>query len=143
MDLNPNAAEPVLSLGILYLQDIDLQIAENKPEEAQASYEKAFGYLEEAVERDSTSAQAQYYFGVAFFKAGESEQALTRLNRALALNEQLYSVRLMLVNVYTAQGDHTAALDQLETYLADYPESPQREAVEQMKANLEQQLADP
>ena len=138
MELNPNAAEPVLSLGILYLQDTDLQLAESKTEEAQTSFDKSFGYLEEAVERDATSASAQYYFGVALFKTGANQQALDRLNRALALNEQLYSVRLMLANVYIAEGDREAALDQLETYISEYPDSPQREPVERMKAELEQ-----
>ncbi len=143
MELNPNAPEPVLSLGILYLQGTDRQLAESKPEEAQASFEKSFGYLEEAVERDATSAIAQYYFGVALFKTGQNEQALNRLNRALALNEQLYSVRLMLANVYLAERDSEAALDQLETYISEYPDSPQREPVERMKAELEQQLSQP
>ena len=143
MELNPNAAEPVLSLGILYLQNTDLQFAASKPDEAQESFEKAFGYLEESVEREATSAIAQYYLGVALFKTGAYEQALTRLNRALALNEQLYSVRLMLSNVYTAQRDFAAALKELEIYLTDYPESPQREAVERITADLEQQLSGP
>ena len=87
---------------------------------------------------DATSASAQYYFGVALFKTGANQQALDRLNRALALNEQLYSVRLMLANVYIAEGDREAALDQLETYISEYPDSPQREPVERMKAELEQ-----
>ena len=143
MELNPNAPEPVLSLGILYLQDTDRQLGESNTEEAQASFEKSFGYLEEAVERDATSAIAQYYFGVALFKTGQNEQALDRLNRALALNEQLYSVRLMLANVYLAERDSEAALDQLETYISEYPDSPQREPVERMKAELEQQLSQP
>ncbi len=143
MELNPNAPEPVLSLGVLYLQDSDLHFASSKPEDAQASFEKAFGHLEAAVERDSTSATAQYYFGVALFKTGANEQALDRLNRALALNEQLYSVRLMLANVYISQRDYEAALNELETYISEYPDSPQREPVERMKAEIEQQLSRP
>ncbi len=143
MGLNTNAAEPVVSLGILYLQDTDLQLAESKQEEAEASFQQAIGYLEEGVERDATSATGQYYFGVALFKAGRNAQALDRLNRALALNEQLYSVRLMLANVYIAENDSVAALEQLESYNSEYPDSPQREAVERMVVQLEQQLSQP
>ena len=143
MGLNPNAAEPALSLGILHLQDSDLQLASSKPEEAQGSLEKAFGYLEEAVERDATSATAQYYFGTVLFKTGAMEQARDRLDHALALDETLYAVRLMLFNVYLAQRDPAAALNQLETYLSEYPDSPQREAVEGIKLDLEQQLSQP
>ena len=50
-------------------------------------------------------------------------------------------MRLVLFNVFVNQRDYAPALEQLETYLSEYPESPEREAVEGMKANLEQLLS--
>jgi Tfp pilus assembly protein PilF len=143
MELNPNAVEPALSLGVHYLQDSDLQIASSKPEEGQESLEKAFGYLETAVERDTTSASAQYYFGTVLYKTGANEEALIRLDRALALDQRLHAIHLMLFNVYLAERDYLAALNELETYLLEYPESPQREAVERIVMDLQQQLSSP
>ncbi len=48
----------------------------------------------------------------------------------------------LVSNVYAAEHDYAAALDQLETYLLEYPDSPQREAVEGMKANIEPVLSE-
>ena len=47
----------------------------------------------------------------------------------------------MLSDLYLAQRNYSAAVDQLAIYLAEYPESPQREAVERMKADLKRQLS--
>ena len=142
MELNTNAAEPALGLGIIYFQEGDRLRASNQPEESQTNLDKAFEHLEEAVERDPTSALGQYYFGAVLYRTGTNEQARIRLERALALEEDFHDVRLVLFNVYAAERDYAAALDQLETYLSEYPDSPQREAVEGMKANIERVLSE-
>ncbi len=141
MELNPNAAEPVLSLGILYLQDSDIQTASSKPDEALESLEKSYEYLEEALARNAGSALGQYYFGAVLYRTGDSTAARDHLDRALELDDQLYAARLMLFNVDMAERDYTAALNQLTNYLEEYPQSPQRENVERMKADLEGQLS--
>jgi tetratricopeptide (TPR) repeat protein len=141
-DLNPNAAAPVLSLGVIYLRDVEIQRAAGSTDEAGASLDAALNYLEDAVELDPRSAPGQYYLGAAHYLAGALENALERFNRALNLNEQFHEVRLMLFNVYVASRDYEAALEQLNSYLELFPDSPQRDAVEQTKAQLEQQMAD-
>jgi tetratricopeptide (TPR) repeat protein len=141
IELNPNASAPALSLGVLYFQDNALQAAEGKLEEARASLNLAFGYLEDAVDRDPLSASAQYYLGAAHYKAGAIDNALDRFNRALGLDEDFHDVRIMLFNVYMAMRDFDAALDQLTTYLEVFPDSPQREGIERTKAALEEQLS--
>ena len=140
-DLNPNGATPALRLGIIYLQDNDSQTAGGNLEAARASLDSAVENLETAVELDPRSEIGQYYLGAAYSKTGDSEQALDRLNRALAINEQFHDVRLVLFNVYLARREYDQALDQLSSYLEGYPESPQRNAVEQAKAQLERQMS--
>ena len=140
-DLSPNSAVPGVSLAAIYLRDNDVQNATGKLEEGRASLDQAFNYLEDAVDRDPQSAFAQYYLGAAHYRAGELDNALERLNRALGLNRQFHDVRIMLYNVYLGQRDYEAALDQLSIYLESNPDSPQREAIEQAKARLEEQAS--
>ncbi len=140
-DLNPNAADPLVSLGIVYLQDGDLALASDQPELARANLEIALGHLEKAVQRNSLSATGQYYLGIALYRTGSNALAITRFDRALALDDELHGARLMLSDLYVAQRNYTAALDHLSTYLIEYPESPQHEAVELMKADIEQRLS--
>ena len=142
-DLSPNSAAPLVSLGAIYLRDNDVQNAAGQLEEGRASLDHAFNYLVDAVERDPLSEFAQYYLGAAHYRAGALDDALERLNRALGLNRQFHDVRIMLYNVYLGQRDYEAALDQLSTYLESYPDSPQREAIEQAKAQLEGQVSGP
>ena len=141
-DLSPNSAAPVVSLGSIYLRDNDALNAEGRLEEARASLDQAFTYLEDAVERDPQSEFAQYYLGAAHYRTGAMDDALDRLNRALGLNEQFHDVRILLFNVYLAQRDYEAALFQLTTYLELYPDSPQKEAIEQAKTEMERQLSE-
>ena len=138
-DLSPNAAAPVVSLGTIYLRENDVHSRGGRLEEARASLDEAFSYLEDAVERDPLSEFAQYYLGAAHYRTGAFDKALDRLNRALGLNRRFHEVRIMLFNVYLAQREYDAALEQLTTYLELYPESPQREAIEGAKAAVEQQ----
>ncbi len=140
-DLSPNAAAPLVSLGKIYLLNNDVLIEEGKLEEARASLDQAFTYLQGAVERDPQSEFAQYYLGGAHYRAGAIDDALERLNRALGLKPQFHDVRIMLFNAYLAQRDYDAALFQLTSYLELYPDSPQRAAIEEAKDRLERQIA--
>jgi tetratricopeptide (TPR) repeat protein len=139
-NLSPNSAAPVVSLGSIYLREHDIHGGERRLEEARASLDQAITYLEDAVERDPQSEFAQYYLGAAHYKAGAMDDALERLSRALGLNMQFHDARILLFNVYLAQRDYEAALDQLTTYLELYPDSPQREAIEQAKSDMERRL---
>ncbi len=140
-DLNPNDADPLISLGTVYLQDGDLALDRDQLDLARANLEIALGHLEDAVQRNSLSASGQYYLGIALYRTGSNALAITRFDRALVLDEELHGARLMLSDLYVAQRNFTAALDHLSTYLIEYPESPQREAVERMKADIEQRLS--
>ncbi len=59
------------------------------------------------------------------------------IHRSLELNADFDEARLLLVNVRLAQGDAAGALEQLRIFLERNPESPRREAVEKMMAELE------
>jgi Flp pilus assembly protein TadD len=140
-ELNPNTAEPLINLGILYLREVEAQPQTASSAEARQSVlEKAIDALERAVERDSLSATAEMYLGSALYMTGANDRAASALNRALFLDEELDDARFTLADVYVRLLDFEAALTQLTTYLAINPDSPRREEVENMRAELERLL---
>ena len=134
----PSWEQPLINLGFLYLQEHDLQSQAGQAEQARLTLRKAVVSLESAIEVNEASAAAQYYFGAALYKTGRYRRAVEALNRSLELDAEFHEARLMLVNVRLAQGDSAGALEQVILYLERNPESPQREAVEKMMAELKQ-----
>jgi len=62
------------------------------------------------------------------------------LQRAIELDDQMHEVRLMLVNVFMKQQRYQEVLDQLGAYVENNPDSPQVEAVMNMKGKIEKAL---
>ena len=62
------------------------------------------------------------------------------LVRALELDDQMHEVRLMLVNVFMKQQRYQEVLGQLAAYIENNPDSPQVEAVKNMKEQIEKAL---
>ena len=139
-ELNKNAAQPLTNLGSMYLDEGQAQIGAGKNEEASATFEKAVDLLEQAIQLNAFSAPARYFLGSALFKTTEYDRAETMLARALELDDQMHEVRLMLVNVYMKQQRYKEVLDQLGAYIENNQDSPQLEAVKNMKAQIEQAL---
>ena len=134
---DPTWAQPLINLGFLYLQEHALQSQDGQGEQARLTLRKAVESLESAIELNEASAPAHYYFGAALYRTGRYRRAVETINRSLELNADFDEARLLLVNVRLAQGDAAAALEQLRIYLERNPESPRREAVEKMMAELE------
>ena len=134
--LNPNAAEPLINLGILYLQESELQRQGGNSKEEQSNLQKAVDSLDEAVERDVLSGTAQMYLGAALYGMGSNERAATALRRALDLDENLDDAMFMLVDVHVSLGDFEAALNRLTIYLETHPDSGRREDIETMASEL-------
>lgn len=139
-ELNKNAAQPLTNLGSMYLEEGQAQIGAGKSEEASVTFEKAVDLLEQAIQLNAFSAPARYFLGSALFKTTEYDRAETMLARALELDDQMHEVRLMLVNVYMKQQRYKEVLDQLGAYIENYQDSPQLEAVKNMKAQIEKAL---
>ncbi len=140
IELNPNTIEPLLNLGSLHLEEGETYRGGGEVEAALVSFTAAVDILENAVGIDTTSPAALYLLGSALYRTDSLERAETRLAAALTFDEDKHEVRLMLVNVYTKQRRYLEVVELLSEYLEYYPDSPQREAVEAMKKQIEQAL---
>lgn len=142
-DLSPKAAEPLINLGMLEYQRGEAQSDGGHAEEADALFNKAADFLEEAIRRNPLSPLAHGYLGAALYKLDEFEQAEKTLNRAIELDPEQTDARLMLINVYTKSARYADALEQIKTFFAKNPKSPQRPALENIKQQIEKALALP
>ena len=136
-ELNPNAPQPRISLGMLLLRENEVLNRARQTDDAEEKLRDALVVLEEAVVLDPLSASARYLHGTALYRAGENQRALDTLQRALGLTPPVPDVRIMLYNVYVAEREFGLALEQVTFFLEEYPDSPNREAVEKMKSELE------
>ncbi len=136
-ELNPNAPEPRISLGMLLLGENEGLNRARQIDDAEGALRDALVVLEEAVDLDPLSASARYLHGTALYRAGENERALDTLQRALPLTPPVPGIRIMLYNVYVAEREFVRALEQITVFLEENPDSPDRESVEKMKSELE------
>jgi len=121
-ELNSRVADPLLALGALYIQ-----------EQAPA---KAVPVLNRALELKPGSAAATYSLGSAFYGLNELSKAEETLKRAQSLDKDLHGVRLMLVNVYMKQRRYDEALQQLEAFIQEAPNAPQRASAGELRDRL-------
>ena len=137
--LSPEADEPLINLGSLYFQEGQVQSNSGK-EEAAATFQKAVGFLQEAIRKNPQSVIAHQYLGTALYKTGSYDQAEPMLRRALELDSGLTEAEFTLLNVYTRQGRYTEALQQIDSFLKRNPKTTQRGALEKLRQQIETAL---
>ena len=120
-ELNRNAAQPLINIGSLWLEQDDFQPAEV--------------VLREALRLDPRSPAALYYLGSALYKLSQLDEAAGFLSRALDL-DPVPATRLMLVNVYLQQKKYAEVLEQVDAYLEENPDGADREAVEDLRLQV-------
>ncbi len=106
-ELNRNAAQPLINIGSLWLE--------------QSDFEPAQVVLREAARLEPRSPAAHYYLGYALYKLAQLDEAESALIRALEL-DPASTTRLMLANVYVQQQKPDRAIEQLDAYLEENPE---------------------
>jgi len=106
-------------------------------------YEEAAQILQRAVAHTPWSSEAWYFLGSALFKLNRLEEAEPALREALAQKDPRHDAHLMLVNVLMKQRRYTEAIDHLSAYLKAVPDSPQRQAVEQLQTQMQNALKPP
>ena len=67
-ELSKSAAQPLVNLGSMYLEEGQAQIGAGRNEEGDATFRKAVVSLEEAITLNAFSALARYFLGSALFK---------------------------------------------------------------------------
>jgi len=126
-DLNESSAEPLVLLSALYTE--------------RGAFDLAVQAGEEAVRRDSRSVPALLNLGLALYQTSQWRRAETVLKMALDLTPDRGPIRLLLANVYLKQRDWDNLRLQLDSYLRENPDGPEREAAETMRRQLDQALA--
>ncbi|HEY9871712.1 MAG TPA: tetratricopeptide repeat protein [Candidatus Obscuribacterales bacterium] len=114
--LDPNLAEPHLTLGLVYKD--------------QGRLTEAAGELEAAAKLDPKSTEALVSLGLVRMALGELDKALENFKQAIALNPGNSTAHYGLGRVYLKQGQLDEAIRELNTSLYQYPNSaPAREAL--------------
>jgi tetratricopeptide (TPR) repeat protein len=143
-ELNQNDPLLLTNLGTLHFQE-GQALEQTSPDAtdaaaAAASYAEAANYLEQAIRLDPGSARVAYYLGSALYKTGAYERAEEALFVAIETDPEWDEARLTLVNIYVRQQRHEAALSQIELYLEENPDTPDRESIEQARDAIERTL---
>jgi tetratricopeptide (TPR) repeat protein len=120
--INSHNPEPLINLSSLYLQ-------EDKPE-------RAAEVSQEAVLENGKSAPALFNLGLACYKLSKLDKAEEALKRALELAPKMSQIHLALANVYLKLRRYDNLLDQLNTYLQQNPNAPEREQVEKLRSQV-------
>ncbi len=121
-DLNPRWAEPLVNLGGMRAQFGD---------PARARQE-----LQDALALDASSGMAHYYLGVANYKLLIYPDAEQNLQRSLELSPGFAPSRIALVNLYVRLQRWQDALSQIDLYLAENRNAPERPQIVALRAKV-------
>ena len=81
-------------------------------------------------------AKAFYYLGVVDFRARSYADAESESRRALELDPRLFEARILRINLFIEQKQWQSALDNVDTFMLDYPNSPQRAEVADRRVHI-------
>jgi tetratricopeptide (TPR) repeat protein len=113
-ELKPESADPYVGVGVTLV--------------SQGRYEEGIKLLRGVIEVDKNLPGPYFSLGYAEMQTGDYEAAREHLLRALELGRPALA-HVYLANVYEQTGKYAEAVAQLEAYLKENPDSPQREAV--------------
>jgi tetratricopeptide (TPR) repeat protein len=137
-ELNPRSPDPLVNLGSLFVQEADARAKEGEDVVGKI-LDDALDILEESL-KIKRSAIAYYLLGTAYYKSTFYEEAESNLKQALAFEPQMPSARLMLVNLYMKQQQWANALTQLDAYLGENPNAPDRAQILETRAKVAQRM---
>jgi Tfp pilus assembly protein PilF len=81
-----------------------------------------------------------YYLGTAYLRSNFFEEAEMHLKEALGMDPRLGVAHLMLANVYMKQRRWRDASDQLEIYLDQNPQAPDRLDIQATRTKLSERI---
>jgi Tfp pilus assembly protein PilF len=125
LEIRPNSLIATLNLGgvLLYLR----------------KYNEALFYNRAAVERSPEHALANFQLGITYLVLEQDENALKYLNKAKSLDPANYSSpQLALADIHERRGDRTAAVRELEDFLARHPDAENADRVRNQIVRLRQ-----
>ena len=135
VDLRPTSAAPLINLGSLYVEEA--QANESRGSSiVRAILNESLASLDAAIKLKPDAPFAYYLLGVTYYKSAFYEDAEDHLKHSLQLAPDLYDARLALANVYVKMQEWSNVIVQLDKYLAEFPKSPVREQVLNMRAKV-------
>lgn len=135
VDLRPTSAAPLINLGSLYVEEA--QASETRGSSVvRAILNESLASLGAAIKLKPDAPFAYYLLGVTYYKSAFYEDAEENLKRSLSLAPDLSDARLALANVYVKMQEWPNVIAQLDAYLFEFPKSPIREQVLNMRAKV-------
>jgi len=133
-ELSPRSPQPLLNLASVEIRAADV------PGERDKMTMRAVNSLTKALEMRPGSAIAHCLMGAVHAKTDAFEEAEKSFKRALELDADLGAARLMLANLYLQEKNWDAGIENLQTYLEDFPLAPDRSVVKEMLQNAQWKL---
>ena len=134
--LSSRSVQPLLNLASVQIRAADL------PGELDNMVARALDNLKKALELRPGSALSFCLMGAAHAKIKSYEEAEKNFQRALELDGDLEAARLLLADLYLKQQQWDAGIENLETYLEDYPFASERRVVKEMLENARRNARD-
>lgn len=142
LELKPDGFRSMMSLGRLLVLEADDRIQNPSTRDAAKPFlNQALEVFTSATLRDPMSAMAAYMLGAVHFRLESYRNAETELKRALELDASIFPARVTLINVYVAQKQWQNALDNVDTFMVENPDSIYRQQVLAIRANVLRRLA--
>jgi len=136
-DLNAESARPLLALGRLHVEEVEVEIqAKAKQDALRPILAQAREELTEAIMLDPKLATAFYFLGAVDFRSKSYADAETESKHALELDPRLFEARILRINLFIEQKLWQAALDNVDAFLLDYPDSPHRAEVADRRLHI-------
>jgi tetratricopeptide (TPR) repeat protein len=134
-ELNLKSDRPLVNLGSLYIEESNLDKAADQAEKGKL-LDEALDVLEAAVKLNPRSATGYFLLGQANYRSDFLEEAETAFKKAHNLDPRIGAARLMLANIYVKLQKWDNVLDNLDSYLKEYPKAADRASVEQMRERI-------
>lgn len=133
-DLNTKNATPLVNLGSLYIEEADLE--NDNAQSRGRILDQALDNLEAAVKLNPRSGSAYYLLGLANYKSSFFEEAEGAFKKAHDLNPKLTRINLLLANIHWRQGKWSDVIENIDAYLMENPNAPDRAAIEEVRAKV-------
>jgi tetratricopeptide (TPR) repeat protein len=128
LEMNPASRKARAVLGLIYYETEDFQ--------------KSADILNESARLGNTSADLYYLLGMSYLHLGELELAEQTLQRTIALSDgTMGETHLQLHNVYLRLKEPRKALEQLDSYLQNFPNAVNRLEIQSKAEVLRKALA--
>jgi len=141
LELKPDGFRAMMSLGRLLVLEADDRIQSPATRDAVPPLlNQAREVLVSATTKDPTAAMAVYLLGAVDFRLASYKNAETELKHALELDASIFPARVTLINVYIEQKQWQSALDNVDSFIVENPDSIYRQQVLAIRSSILRRL---